>query len=202
MSCLLKCNVWWWWRRRRRNNNVELSLLLSWSSSFPPPPNCQKSLKRTNELSKHTPTHVHKLTFIRTQSVSGAIRQRGSVLFWKKKKKNTNKESRRKKNKQAGSPSLLSSFWALVIPYCSSRVRRSPQPSSPQDTSERLREGWWVVCVGTEGRMEAGREEEAGQQAPPLPIQPITRAGAGGGFDWGRNGHQQWTWETERWRGN
>lgn len=66
-------------------------------------------------------------------------------------------------------PPLLSSFWALVIPYCSSHVRRSPQPSSPQDMSERLREGWRVVCEGTEGRMEASREEEAGQQAtPPL----------------------------------
>lgn len=35
--------------------------------------------------------------------------------------------------------------------------------------SERLREGWWAVFEGTEGRMEAGREEEAGQQVtPPL----------------------------------
>lgn len=107
-------------------------------------------------------------------------------MFWKKKIQLKNQEKKReekKQNKLAPPPPLLSSFWALVIPYCSSRVRRSPQPSSPQDTSERLREGWWVVCVGMEGRMEAGREEEAGQQAPPLSNQPITRAGAGGGFD-------------------
>ncbi|TNN67915.1 hypothetical protein EYF80_021884 [Liparis tanakae] len=60
------------------------------------------------------------------------------------------------------------SFWALVIPYFSSRVRRSPRPSSPQDTSERLREGWWVACLGTEGRMEAAeRKRLVNKPRPP-----------------------------------
>lgn len=73
---------------------------------------------------------------------------------------------------KAGSPALLSSFSGSGDPvlYCSSCVRRSPQPSSPHGESERLAEGWRVVCVGTEGRKEAGGGKEgAGQQAPPSP---------------------------------
>lgn len=89
MSCLLKCNVRWWWRGRG-NNNVKLSLSLCWSSS-----NCQKFKKGLMK-----PASVLQLTYISSpsyaQSVSGAIRQRGSVLFWKKKIQIKNQE---KKNK-------------------------------------------------------------------------------------------------------
>ncbi|MEQ2300020.1 hypothetical protein AMECASPLE_020954, partial [Ameca splendens] len=59
----------------------------------------------------------------------------------KKKKKRFKEEKRQKQTKKtADSLSLPSSSWVLVIPYCSSRVRRSPQPPppSPQDASGRV----------------------------------------------------------------
>lgn len=93
---------------------------------------------------------------LHTHTVSIRSDKAERLLFvLEKKKKSTNKEPRekkqRKKKKKAGSPSLPSSSWVLLIPYCSSCVRRSPQ--------EGLGEGWWVVYVGMEGRVEASREK-------------------------------------------
>lgn len=93
-----------------------------------------------------------------TVSIRSDKAERLLFVLEKKKKKSTNKEPREKKQqrkkkrkKKAGSPSLPSSSWVLLIPYCSSCVRRSPQ--------EGLGEGWWVVYVGMEGRVEASREK-------------------------------------------
>lgn len=91
-----------------------------------------------------------------TVSIRSDKAERLLFVLEKKKKvqiKNQEKKKQRKKKekKKAGSPSLPSSSWVLLIPYCSSCVRRSPQ--------EGLGEGWWVVYVGMEGRVEASREK-------------------------------------------
>lgn len=86
-----------------------------------------------------------------TVSIRSDKAERLLFVLEKKKKVQIKNQEKKKQRKKAGSPSLPSSSWVLLIPYCSSCVRRSPQ--------EGLGEGWWVVYVGMEGRVEASREK-------------------------------------------
>ena len=97
-------------------------------------------------------------------------------MFWGRKKKLriTNKESRKKKTnkkKTGGSPSLLSSFWVLVIPLLFIPCQAlAPTPRVFRNAPQRLREGWQVACVGMEGGIgsRVERKRLVNQPRPPL----------------------------------
>lgn len=93
-------------------------------------------------------THTVSIRSDKAERLLFVLEKKKKVQIKNQEKKTTTTE---KKKKRAGSTSLPSSSWVLLIPYCSSCVRRSPQ--------EGLGEGWWVVYVGMEGRVEASREK-------------------------------------------
>lgn len=112
----------------------------------------QKSLKMTNGFGKHSYTGLPPYA----QSVSGAIRQRGSILFWKNYERNKN----RNKTKNSGSSSLphacglWSSRWVHVFrrPPNTQLLRVSPEAlmrasgaseSGGQERNQLKRGGGW-----------------------------------------------------------
>lgn len=101
------------------------------------------------------PTHIHKLTVIRTQSVSGADKAERlhCCCFGARVAEEKRRKMVEKKNTTRWLPSsLLSSLWAEWIPNCSSLRGAHTPPSlvsSVRKPEARLREG-------VEGGMEAG----------------------------------------------
>lgn len=106
-------------------------------------------MKSASVLRLHT--HTVSIRSDKAERLLFVLEKKKKKVQIKNQEKKNNNEKKKEKKKKAGSPSLPSSSWVLLIPYCSSCVRRSPQ--------EGLGEGWWVVYVGMEGRVEASREK-------------------------------------------
>lgn len=158
------------------------------------PRQSSKMSKKLKEPSRRAPTHRNRLTSIRTVSIRS---DKAETPFVFEKEKNTNKDSRRGKKKKKSwlpPPNPVVYFFILLDPVLfvpSEAITLMSLLRGSERTGGSPGWGWRA------GRRPAERKTLVDGTSS-LWAQPITKAGAGGGFDWGRSGHQRWTWDTKQ----
>lgn len=187
MGChLLKCRV-----RGEEEEIRDLSLLPCRSFSFPH--KLSKSLKRLTSAASILRL-VLKCTSICTQSVSGAVRQRGSILLLRKKWRKKKWKNEKISGPLPPSPVVCGLSWSHTVRPL---LGGHPNPLLLRPLCERG-SGRAGGSAGWEWRAGRKPAEREGPVNKPRPSWFSPKDGAGGGFDWGRSGHQQWTFERDR----